>query len=78
MQIEVKKWGNSLGVRLPKDLARQLQLREGSTLDLEMTEQGLLLKTRRYRSRLRIADLLENVGPEEETDWGEPQGQEVW
>ena len=78
MELEVKKWGNSLGFRIPKDLARQLQVHDGTRLEVEVTDQGLLLKMKRRRSRLRVEDLLENIGPTEEVDWGEAQGQEVW
>lgn len=78
MELEVKKWGNSLGFRIPKDLVAQLRVQEGTRLEVLLTEEGLLLKSKRRRSRLNIEDLLENLGPMEEVDWGEPQGQEVW
>ncbi|NZA02068.1 AbrB/MazE/SpoVT family DNA-binding domain-containing protein [Ottowia beijingensis] len=32
--MSVGRWGNSLAVRLPAELARELGLREGSTLQL--------------------------------------------
>lgn len=78
MELEVKKWGNSLGFRIPKDLAAQLRVQEGTWLEVLLTDDGLLLKSKRRRSRLNIEDLLENLGTMEEVDWGEPQGQEVW
>jgi len=78
VELEVKKWGNSLGFRIPKDLAAQLRVQEGTWLEVLLTDDGLLLKSKRRRSRLNIEDLLENLGTMEEVDWGEPQGQEVW
>ena len=72
MELEVKKWGNSLGFRIPKDLVAQLRVQEGTRLEVLLTEEGLLLKSKRRRSRLNIEDLLENLGPMEEVDWGEP------
>lgn len=78
MQIEIKKWGNSLAFRVPKDLAQSLHIIEGQTLELELVEEGVLLKTKRRRSRLKLEDLLENLGPLEELDWGEPGGEEAW
>ncbi len=78
MQIEIKKWGNSLAFRVPKDLVKSLQISEGQTLELELIEQGLLIKTKRRRSKLKLEDMLENLGPLEELDWGKPMGDEVW
>lgn len=35
LELSVGRWGNSLAVRLPAELARELGLAEGSTLQLE-------------------------------------------
>ena len=78
MKSTVKRWGNSLAVRLPKDLAQTLEIGEGSTLTLEIVEGGLLL---RRSSKLELEALLEGVTRETihaETDWGEPVGREAW
>jgi len=32
MTTKIQKWGNSLAVRLPKDVARKLDLHEGSSV----------------------------------------------
>lgn len=32
--MQVSKWGNSLAVRLPADLVRRLDLKEGDQIDL--------------------------------------------
>ncbi|MEY4270862.1 MAG: hypothetical protein RLZZ58_2078 [Pseudomonadota bacterium] len=32
--MQVSKWGNSLAVRIPADVARTLGLKEGDTIDL--------------------------------------------
>lgn len=34
MTTEVKKWGNSLAVRLPREMSRRLALREGSEITI--------------------------------------------
>jgi antitoxin MazE len=78
MEVELKKWGNSLAFRVPKDLAKTLQITEGQKLEIELTEDGVLLKTKRRRSRLKLEDMLENLGPLKEVEWGQPLGEEVW
>jgi antitoxin MazE len=40
LDLNVGRWGNSLAVRLPADLARQLGVGEGDTLHLEPGQAG--------------------------------------
>jgi antitoxin MazE len=78
MEIELKKWGNSLAFRVPKDLVKSLQMSEGQKLELQVMPEGVLIKTKRRRSKRRIEDMLKNLGPMKELDWGKPVGDEVW
>ncbi len=34
--MKVSKWGNSLAIRIPGDLARQLGIKEGDDVDLQV------------------------------------------
>ncbi len=42
MQLTISRWGNSLAVRIPADLARQLALAEGAQVECHATEDGVL------------------------------------
>jgi antitoxin MazE len=42
MELQVNRWGNSLAVRLPAQLARQMGLEEGSQVLAELTAEGEL------------------------------------
>jgi len=44
MQVRVSRWGNSLAVRLPKQLAEQLGLAEGQLVNMSAEGQVLELK----------------------------------
>ena len=68
--MQIAKWGNSLAVRLPADLVRTLDLREGDHVDLHADGKGLavarqprpdeiLAGLRRFRGRLAAADRLD-------------------
>jgi antitoxin component of MazEF toxin-antitoxin module len=35
MQVALARWGNSLGILIPKDIATRLGLREGERVDIE-------------------------------------------
>lgn len=48
MQTNLQKWGNSLGVRIPVQLAKQLHLQPGSPISLEIENGRLILQPPKY------------------------------
>lgn len=42
MELQVAKWGNSLALRIPSAVVRQLGLREGATVQAQITADGTL------------------------------------
>lgn len=76
MRIRLTKWGNSLGIRLPKVFAVHMGLQLGKEVDLELRKDSLIV------SPVDTLDaLLERVSPENvhgETDMGKPVGKEIW
>ena len=42
MDLQGSKWGNSLALRIPSEVVRQLGLREGSTVEAKLTLDGSL------------------------------------
>ncbi|NOS68120.1 MAG: AbrB/MazE/SpoVT family DNA-binding domain-containing protein [Candidatus Peribacteraceae bacterium] len=76
MRIRLTKWGNSLGIRLPKVFAVQMGLRMGEEVDLELRKNALVV------SPVDTLDaLLERITPENvhaEIDTGKPVGKEIW
>ena len=41
MKMQIGKWGNSLAVRLPKEVVDRLNLKEGDTIDSRVFERAL-------------------------------------
>jgi antitoxin MazE len=80
--VQVAKWGNSLGFRIPRGIADSLDIRAGDALELAPAEDGLVLKkTARREKRYILADILDSFAPSSaypEVDFGRPQGDEVW
>jgi antitoxin MazE len=79
VQTAVAKWGNSLAIRLPRNIVAELQLHEGTPVELRAEDGRLVVKP--ARPRYRLADLLAqaNAGNlHDEVDWGVPQGEENW
>ena len=77
----LRKWGNSLAIRIPAPLARQLNLTENTPVECVVMDGSLVISpvigTRPYS----LDQLLDRVTPENihgETEVGAPAGQEIW
>lgn len=80
MTTKVQKWGNSLAVRIPKDITKKLGLYEGSSVDILSQKEGVLMKPTRNDSPT-LKEMVRQITPENRhklIDWGEPVGKEVW
>ena len=80
MSVTLRRWGNSMGLRLPKPLLDQLGLGEGSQVDLKVENGRLVIEPHRAR-RLTLKDVLKGFSPDDrpgEVGWGPPVGKEVW
>ncbi len=80
MPIKIAKWGNSLGIRIPKHLAEEVHLQEGDEIEIS-TAQDKLIVTPLKRKKYTLEELLEGMGEENlhsEIDWGEAVGREQW
>lgn len=42
MNLQIAKWGNSLAMRLPAELVRRFGLREGDSVEAQLTADGAL------------------------------------
>ncbi len=45
MQTQIQKWGNSLGIRIPKTIANELNLEQGAYVNLEVLEKQILISS---------------------------------
>ena len=80
MMTKIQKWGNSLGVRIPKHLAEDAQVEEGAAVDITL-EEGRLVIVAARKDFYQLTRLLSQVTPENvhgEVDMGGPTGREIW
>jgi antitoxin MazE len=82
VSTRIQKWGNSQGLRLPKEILAQAGIGLGDEVEIA-TANGTITLTpaRRVRGVLRLEELLALVPPDYEpgeVDWGPPRGREVW
>jgi antitoxin MazE len=75
----VQKWGNSLAIRIPQALAGQMDVSEGSAVDLCVRDGELIVRPDRS-PKLSLSVLLKDCKPSQlhgETDFGIDVGREV-
>ena len=83
MEAILRKWGNSIGLRIPAGLLAELRLSENSTVDLSVIDGKLIIvpNDQRRKWKYSLGELLASVTPENihpETPWGKPAGDEIW
>jgi antitoxin MazE len=83
MTTKIQKWGNSLGVRIPKRLADSLLLEEGAAVDFEKVGTKIIITPAIAKpiQKINHKKLLKGMKPgayHKEIDWGSPVGKEVW
>ena len=76
----IRKWGNSLGIRLPQSLLAQLNLQENGEVEISV-EDGRLLVLPVKKPAQTLDELLARITPENrhgEVAFGKPAGKEEW
>jgi antitoxin MazE len=80
METTIQKWGNSLGLRIPRALAAEARVREGATVDVSLENGRLLVRPVRAR-RYVLRALLKGIKAGNlhgEVSTGKVVGREVW
>ena len=76
MRTRIRKWGNSLGVRIPSALAEDAHLHEGAEVDVMIREGQLVIVP-----LLSLAELIAGINARNLPSIGEddaPRGGEQW
>lgn len=78
MQVTICKWGNSLGLRIPRGLAEDAGIAEGSVVELRLDDGRLVAEPVVVE---KLAALLARVTPKNrhrEILIDSPRGRETW
>lgn len=82
MLSKVIKWGNSQGIRIPKNLLENSQIKVGEEVDITVQEGKIIVEaTNKIRGRYSIKDLVNKMPKDyepKEENWGATMGREVW
>jgi antitoxin MazE len=80
MQTKIQKWGNSLGLRIPRSFAAEAQMEAGATVDLSVDNGRLLVRPLRVRA-YSLNSLLRKVSRRNlhrDITTGRTVGREAW
>jgi antitoxin MazE len=79
MKATVQKWGNSLAIRIPKNITIDTKVSEGSTIDIMVENGNIILcpATKEY-SLKELLKTVTNENIHSEVSTGEAVGGEAW
>jgi antitoxin MazE len=86
METTIQKWGNSKGIRIPKQILKELGLNDGSKVDVIRQGDHIEIKKIEEKKHISLAERYkafeESHGKvaeaPNEIDYGEKKGTEVW
>ena len=80
MQTQVKTWGNSQGIRIPREVLQEADVSVDDMLDVKVSN-GVIMLVKPFRHKTleeRAAEYGGRLDLDGEFDWGEPVGREIW
>ncbi len=82
MVTKVQKWGNSQGLRFPKALLEDAQVKVGDSVQVSVQGQKIIIEPlKKIRGKYNLRALVSRMpkdSPVEEVRWGAPVGKEAW
>lgn len=80
MTTKITKWGNSYGIRIPKEIINELSIAEGTEFDMNIIDGGIQIKPLQKRKKYTLEELLAQIPEDYEPeiiDWGPDVGNEI-
>lgn len=80
METKVRKWGNSLAIRIPRAFADELELTDDTSVELSLEDDALVIQ-RAAASTPRLDELLAQITQDNlhaEIEFSGPVGEEAW
>lgn len=78
---QIKKWGNSIALRIPQLVAKELNFTPETQVELEVENNELRIRLKTRQAKYTLEELVAGITEDnihEEIDFGPPVGREVW
>ena len=77
--IQIARWGNSLGLRLPKAVASEAHVGEGDTVEISVKDGAIIVRPAQATYSLQeLVNKITSRNRHVETEWVKPMGREPW
>ncbi|TDG73694.1 hypothetical protein C5L31_000941 [Secundilactobacillus malefermentans] len=77
-ETKLTKWGNSLAIRIPKDLLEQLDMKEQDTVEISQQDGAIVINPKQTAIQELLRDYdKQQPYPFDIVDKGEPVGKEL-
>ncbi|MBX3722993.1 MAG: AbrB/MazE/SpoVT family DNA-binding domain-containing protein [Turneriella sp.] len=79
MEAVIRKWGNSLGIRIPNMLAKEFKLENGGAVDIIDSDGQIIIRP--LKGKKKLLEKLSKITSKNihaEFDTGERTGKEFW
>lgn len=80
MEARLQKWGNSDGIRIPKNILKALNLKTNDKVEL-IQEKDKIIISKPQKKHLTFEQRVAKYDGQnlvDSYDWGEPKGKEIW
>ena len=88
IQTNIRRWGNSQGIRLTKEIMSQMNLQENDTIGINIIDGKMIVEKINKPKYLNLTERLEAfykrpideiyVESTQEVEVGDPKGNEIW
>ncbi len=79
MELKVKKWGNSLGIRLPSIYLKKLNIKENEDVLIEVEESCIVIKPLNKKNLKNLFKEYKGYNVSKDFKWDtEAEGKEIW
>jgi antitoxin MazE len=78
MEAQIRKWGNSLGIRIPNHIVQKLSLKDGSSVDINDNKNKIIVKP---VQKSKLSEMLSEINEHnihKEVETTGPVGKEIW
>lgn len=79
MTTTIQKWGNSQGIRIPKAILDTVNWTENEEIIILIKDEKIIIE--KAKNRKNIKELFKDYNDkyeQQDIDWGEPVGDEIW
>ena len=80
MEAKLQKWGNSIGIRIPHSILKELNLKINDWINIEKVEDKVII-TKQVKPKISLASRFREYKGEnlaKDFSWDEAKGKEIW